>query len=486
MLPYALATASRNEFMKKVKNAAHENINILMILIVAIHSLLSLIFPFFFVSCFCALLCWFLLSKTNYTLLNFWIPFISMSLILYSSSNSNLFFLEKCFVLMIWKDIQYEVSIKSLRKSFLILIAIFFIIVNGNNRFLLLISLITSIVLGQYAPLEKTSPHIHWTYPSLALAVFIQVFSPIPLDAIILSLISLINIDISFMPTIYFSKDAKRLLYFFAINFLFMFVEVMVGYSTNSLGLISDAFHMLCDNVSLIFSCLASLLSHQKETKTFPFGLKQIENICTLSNVVILFFISFNLLSEAITRLINPPVIKKDNLIIVSIIGFFVNLVGLFFTNTKSESNTFMKSIYLHILVDTMGSISVIISSIFISKFSMFLLDPLCSLFISFSIFYSAIPLFENIFNVLILSVKEKEAKNRIISDIRKYGTIKNIKMWYISPGELYADIQIKSNNHFIPNNNEFASQKYQESLVNVSNILKKNNIEYSTIEIVI
>ena len=116
----------------------------------------------------------------------------------------------------------------------------------------------------------------------------------------------------------------------------------------------------------------------------------------------------------------------------------------------------------------------------------MFLLDPLCSLFISFSIFYSAIPLFENIFNVLILSVKEKEAKNRIISDIRKYGTIKNIKMWYISPGELYADIQIKSNNHFIPNNNEFASQKYQESLVNVSNILKKNNIEYSTIEIVI
>src|SRR5437762_9585984 len=40
-------------------------------------------------------------------------------------------------------------------------------------------------------------------------------------------------------------NDSRKIFTFLVINFAFMFVELFVGYWSNSLGLISDAAHML-------------------------------------------------------------------------------------------------------------------------------------------------------------------------------------------------------------------------------------------------
>ena len=44
------------------------------------------------------------------------------------------------------------------------------------------------------------------------------------------------------------SKQTRNILIYLLINLSFMFVEFIVGYLTNSLGLISDAGHMLFDS----------------------------------------------------------------------------------------------------------------------------------------------------------------------------------------------------------------------------------------------
>jgi len=54
---------------------------------------------------------------------------------------------------------------------------------------------------------------------------------------------------------------SRNILIFFTINLLFMFVELIYGYMSGSLGLISDAFHMLFDCVALFIGLVASYIS---------------------------------------------------------------------------------------------------------------------------------------------------------------------------------------------------------------------------------
>jgi zinc transporter 5/7 len=45
-------------------------------------------------------------------------------------------------------------------------------------------------------------------------------------------------------------------------------------------------------------------------------------------NGLFLLFISFFIFSEAVERAIEPPEVKHERLLVVSILGFLVNLIG--------------------------------------------------------------------------------------------------------------------------------------------------------------
>jgi len=56
------------------------------------------------------------------------------------------------------------------------------------------------------------------------------------------------------------------------VQLLFMFVELVVGIWTNSLGLISDAGHMFFDNASLFIGLYASYMSKWRKDDVFTYG----------------------------------------------------------------------------------------------------------------------------------------------------------------------------------------------------------------------
>jgi hypothetical protein len=54
------------------------------------------------------------------------------------------------------------------------------------------------------------------------------------------------------------AQDTRRIFFFCLLNTTFMFAEVGVGLWTNSLGLLSDAGHMLFDRWECVVSCVTS------------------------------------------------------------------------------------------------------------------------------------------------------------------------------------------------------------------------------------
>jgi zinc transporter 5/7 len=67
-------------------------------------------------------------------------------------------------------------------------------------------------------------------------------------------------------------RDTRRIFYFLCLNFLFTIVEILYGLWSNSLGLISDAAHMLFDCTALVIGLYASSVAARKPNQQFTFG----------------------------------------------------------------------------------------------------------------------------------------------------------------------------------------------------------------------
>jgi len=227
--------------------------------------------------------------------------------------------------------------------------------------------------------------------------------------------------------------NSKNLLGFLFLNLTFAFVELFYGVWTNSLGLISDSFHMFFDCTGLLAGLVATVITKWRANDKYSYGYVRAEVLAGFVNGLFLLFIAFFILSEAVERLVEPPEVKHERLLLVSILGFLVNLVGIFVfqhggaghghshggddhghshggkkeedhghshdsghghshgggghahgEEKKSKTRSkIMDGVFLHILADTLGSVGVIISAILMQLFGWFIADPICSIFIA-------------------------------------------------------------------------------------------------------
>jgi zinc transporter 5/7 len=346
--------------------------------------------------------------------------------------NPALRFDDRCFLFIGTKEIQHSIARSRLRLPFLLSATAMYLFTSPilfRALFSSLVLCFVSICISRAC--KACESEIRFDLHSLFLILIIDLISKERLRRrfILFFAILIVKPRFDFMPKLTWTSDAKRLLAFFVVNFLFMFVEFWVGVSTNSLGLISDAFHMLCDNISLLYSAITALVSQQPATARFPYGFKRIELVTTLLNGVLLMYISFNLLGESICRLIDPPLVGQDCLVLVSVLGLVVNLMGLCATGVASGDSVFLRSIFLHVMVDTMGSVAVILSSICVVKFNVFICDPICSFLIAVSIFGTAIPLIRDVVRLLMLMNPHQE----IGSDLQMLGQVERWNIWKVN-----------------------------------------------------
>ena len=66
------------------------------------------------------------------------------------------------------------------------------------------------------------------------------------------------------------------------LNSAFVIIEAAIGWSQNSLALLSDAGHNLSDVVSLVLALIAFRLMHSKATQSYTYGYKKITILVAL------------------------------------------------------------------------------------------------------------------------------------------------------------------------------------------------------------
>ncbi|GBG71494.1 hypothetical protein CBR_g8910 [Chara braunii] len=126
-------------------------------------------------------------------------------------------------------------------------------------------------------------------------------------------------------------SKSRRIAFFLMINTSFMVVEFIYGFWSNSLGLISDACHMLFDCAALAIGLYASYMMRLPATPKYTYGYGRFEVLSGYVNAVFLVFVAALIVLESIERILDPPDISTDNLLLVCIGGLLVNVVGLIF-----------------------------------------------------------------------------------------------------------------------------------------------------------
>lgn len=139
----------------------------------------------------------------------------------------------------------------------------------------------------------------------------------------------------------YRNKDQRVLVIMGILTLLFCIGEFVFGILANSLALMSDAFHMLSDVISLAVGFLAIQLSRKVASTHKSYGWIRAEVIGGLINGVFLIAVCFFILLEAIQRFIEPPEIKDPMMIIiVGSAGLAMNVIGLImFASHRSMSH---------------------------------------------------------------------------------------------------------------------------------------------------
>lgn len=180
-----------------------------------------------------------------------------------------------------------------------------------------------------------------------------------------------------------FHTSRRRLLLAFLSQSLFLVVELVGGLLTNSLALIADAGHMFSDVAALGLSLAALVLAQKPQTSRKTYGYHRYEILAALVNGLALWAMAGYILYEAYGRLLKPPVLGGLPVMLIAGLGLLANLFGVAVLYPAREGNLNLRSAFLHLAADSLGSVAAITAGLIIYFKGWYWFDPLAAALIA-------------------------------------------------------------------------------------------------------
>ncbi len=211
-----------------------------------------------------------------------------------------------------------------------------------------------------------------------------------------------------------------------------LITELIGGFWTNSLALLSDAAHVFMDLFALILSLAAIHLAKFPASDTRTYGWHRAEIFASLINGTTLLLIGFGIMSEAWGRLIHPEAVKSKEMFIIAIIGLVMNLIAAGRLHRHSHDDLNVRSAFLHVLGDAIASVGVIIGGIIMHYTEWFVLDALISMIIVLIISWGAIRILREAGHILLEGVPTHIDINELVAKMRSIEGINNVHHLHI------------------------------------------------------
>lgn len=210
----------------------------------------------------------------------------------------------------------------------------------------------------------------------------------------------------------------------FWLNTSFALLELIGGFYTNSVAILSDALHDLGDSLSLGTAWYFERKSKQKRDAIYTYGYQRFSLLGAFINSIVLIVGSVLILKEAFARLFNPEQPDTTGMLIFAIVGIVVN--GAAMLRLKKGESINEKVISLHFLEDVLGWAAVLIGSIIMKFVDAPIIDPLLSVIIAIIILVNVYKNMRGAFQIILQGVPVAVSEERVRETFSKFGEVED------------------------------------------------------------
>ncbi|MDH4221129.1 MAG: cation diffusion facilitator family transporter [Candidatus Bathyarchaeota archaeon] len=224
------------------------------------------------------------------------------------------------------------------------------------------------------------------------------------------------------------------------ITISFFIVELVGGLLTNSLALLTDAWHMLNHIVALVFALIAAWLALRPITVNKTYGYYRAEILAAFLNGIFLWAVAVFIFYQAIQRIQEPASVESLNMLIIAVLGLMANGLAAVTLSRSKDASLNVKGAFLHVVADTLGSVGAISAGLIMLFTKWYLADPLISMMIGVLIFYSSGKLVRDSLNVLLEGVPshiDASALERRIVEVKGVKDVHDLHVWCITPTKM-------------------------------------------------
>jgi cobalt-zinc-cadmium efflux system protein len=209
---------------------------------------------------------------------------------------------------------------------------------------------------------------------------------------------------------------------------------------SGSLALLADSAHMLSDVVAIALSLFAMWFAARPSSPNKTYGFHRFEILAALFNGITLFIIAIFIVKEAYERFQSPANIASGTMMAIAAVGLLANLVSAWALMRQGDvhGNLNVRSAYLHILGDALGSVGVLLAGLLIILFGWNWADPVISVTVSILVLRSAWGVISHTVHILMegtpASVDTQKVKMTLL-DIQGVVNVHDLHIWTITSG---------------------------------------------------
>jgi cobalt-zinc-cadmium efflux system protein len=173
-----------------------------------------------------------------------------------------------------------------------------------------------------------------------------------------------------------------RLAVVLGITVTILVVEVIGSAVSGSLALLADAGHVLTDVAGLTLALIAATLARRPASDRRTWGYRRAEVLSAAAQAAVLLAVGGFVLVQGVRRLIEPPDVAADSMLVFGVIGLVGNAVAIWVLVGARHHDLNLRAAFLEVLNDALGSVAVIVAAVVIATTGWLRADAVASLLI--------------------------------------------------------------------------------------------------------
>ena len=272
-------------------------------------------------------------------------------------------------------------------------------------------------------------------------------------------------------------SDVKNIKTAFFLNLFFTLVEIVGGFFTNSIAILSDAIHDLGDCLSLGLAWYFQKVAKRGSDTSYSYGYKRFSLLGAIINSIVLVTGSVLILTVAIPRIFHPEATKTEGMFLLAIVGVLVNGAAVF--RLKKGNSINERVVSLHLLEDVLGWLAILIGSIVMHFFDVPVLDPIMSVAIACFVLYNVFKNMRQSLRIILQGIPAEVDMTHIANRIQQFEGVESVHdlhAWSVDGTYNVLTVHVVLNN-------TLDMEKLAELKATIRDSLREEGIQHATIE---